>query len=158
MGWGEVVPPTPLTPCVFDRSAFAAGSVCVRCPSNGQPSHGTQIPPERVSCALYYLDKVGACSHVEDLTYEFSQTYISAVVDTESKLISKSVDDTLSHEDDEHLQELGQTTLDTGFSASDNAAMANGGTVEDFLVDEDGETDEDNSDEDEDEGAGHSSQ
>ncbi|WP_152422513.1 hypothetical protein [Natrinema pallidum] len=93
------------------------------------------VPPDRVNRVLYYLQKVGACNHVEGLTYEFSHNHISEVLQITQTVRENRVDDVL--EDINHnLPDEQQTTWD--MISEEGIADGSG----DKSVDEDGRNQE----------------
>lgn len=97
------------------------------------------VPPQRVNRVLYYLTEVGACNHVEDLTYEFSRDHISEVLSIIQTVRDQRVEEVLDDIDEDHIPDERQATLDM---VSDEA-LANGGD-EDENVGSKGEENEGN--------------
>jgi hypothetical protein len=82
------------------------------------------IPPQRVNRTLYYLQEIGACDHVEDLTYEFSRDHIREILTIETQVRDERVEETLSDVDDDRIPDEEQATLDMDW---DEETAANGG-------------------------------
>lgn len=101
-------------------------------------------PPGRVNRVLYYLTEVGACSHVEDFTYEFSREHISEVLGIIQTVREENVADVLEDVDEEHIPDERQSTLDM---VNDEAVSNGRGNEEDA----DGEDDEDDGEDEDDE-------
>jgi len=93
------------------------------------------VPPDRVNRVLYYLQEIGACDHVEDLTYEFSRDHISEVLQIMQTVRNELVEDVLEDVDEDHIPDEHQATLDM----VSEEGVADGG-------DGDGSDDEDDSD------------
>jgi hypothetical protein len=93
------------------------------------------LPPHRVNRVLYFLDKIGACDYIEDLTYEFSRDHLTEVLQIEESMRNAGVEDVLDGETKEHLQEQDQTTLDTNFNNTREEGLANGGQKDDEETD-----------------------
>ena len=91
------------------------------------------VPPKRVNRVLYYLTKIGACDHVEDLTYEFSRGYISEVLSIVQTVRGERVEEVLNDIDEAHIPDEQQATLDM----VSNEAVANGGDEEEEAIGED---------------------
>lgn len=70
------------------------------------------VPPARVNRVLYYLTEIGACAHVEDLTYEFSRDHISEVLNIIQTVRSQRVEDVLDEIAEGHIPDEQQATLD----------------------------------------------
>jgi hypothetical protein len=70
------------------------------------------VPPARVNRVLYYLTEIGACAHVEDLTYEFSRDHISEVLNIIQTVRSQRVEDVLDEIAEDHIPDEQQATLD----------------------------------------------
>lgn len=85
------------------------------------------LPLHRVNRVLCFLDKIGACDHVENFMYEFSRDHLTEVLQIEESIRNAGVEDVLDGETEEHLQEQGQTTLDTSFNNTREEGFANGG-------------------------------
>jgi hypothetical protein len=70
------------------------------------------VPPQRVNRVLYYLTMIDACSHVEDLTYEFSRDHISEVLSINQTVRDQRVEDVLDDVDEDHIPDEHQATLE----------------------------------------------
>lgn len=70
------------------------------------------IPPRRVNRVLYYLTEIGACDHVEDLTYEFSRDHISEVLSIIQTVRGARVEEVLNDVDEDHIPDERQATLE----------------------------------------------
>lgn len=70
------------------------------------------VPPKRVNRVLYYLTEIGACDHVEDLTYEFSHSHISEVLSIIQTVREERVEEVLDGVDEAHIPDEKQATLD----------------------------------------------
>lgn len=70
------------------------------------------VPPKRVNRVLYYLTEVGACSHVEDYTYEFSREHITEVLGIIPTVRDARVEEVLEDVDEDHIPNEHQSTLD----------------------------------------------
>lgn len=57
-----------------------------------------EIPPQRVSSVLSFLDEVGACRRLEEGDYEFTTAHMSNIMDVEEKLQQRNVDRWLGEE------------------------------------------------------------
>lgn len=57
-----------------------------------------EIPLQRVSRVLSFLDEVGACRRREEDVYEFTTAHMSNIMEVEEKLREKNVDDWLGEE------------------------------------------------------------
>jgi hypothetical protein len=88
------------------------------------------IPPQRVNRVLYYLTEVGACKHIEDLTYEFTRDHISEVLGIIQTVRNERVEEVLDDVEEEHIPDERQATLDM---VSDET-LANGGREDEETV------------------------
>lgn len=70
------------------------------------------VPPSRVNRVLYYLTEIGACDHVEDLTYEFSRDHISEVLSIIQTVRNQRVEEVLDDVGEDHIPDEQQATLD----------------------------------------------
>jgi hypothetical protein len=68
------------------------------------------LPPQRVSRTLNYLDAIDACSHVEDLTYAFSRNNINQILGIKQTVRENPVEEVLS--EGGALPDEQQATLD----------------------------------------------
>ncbi len=82
------------------------------------------IPPKRVNRVLYYLQEIGACTHIEDLTYEFSRDHITEVLQITQTVREKRVEEVLEDVDEDHIPDEQQATLDFDF---EEEGVADGG-------------------------------
>lgn len=87
------------------------------------------IPTRRVNRTLYFLHKIDACDHVEDLTYEFSRDHIGEILQIKTTVRNDRVEDILEEDDEEHIPDEQQSTLDMDFS--EDEGVADGGDERD---------------------------
>ena len=81
------------------------------------------VPPKRVNRVLYYLTEIGACNHVEDLTYEFSRDHISEVLSITQTVRDARVKEVLDSVDESYIPDERQATL----NMLSEEGLANGG-------------------------------
>lgn len=69
------------------------------------------IPSDRANRVLYYLNKVGACDHVDGLKYEFQYGHLSEILTIEQTVREHPVDDFLTDDEDD-IPDESQATFD----------------------------------------------
>lgn len=70
------------------------------------------LPSDRVNRVLYYLNKIGACDHVDGLEYEFRYGHLSEVLTIEQTVREHPVDEFLTDDDKENIPDESQVTFD----------------------------------------------
>lgn len=80
------------------------------------------VPPEKVNRALFYLTKIGACRHVNNLTYEFSKDHVSEILSIKRTVFEERVEYTLAEVGDDEIPDEHQATFDMAFEESQETA------------------------------------
>lgn len=70
------------------------------------------VPPRRVNRVLYFLTEIGACDHVDGLSYEFSRDHLSEVLSIVQTVREERVEEILNDVDEDRIPDEQQATLD----------------------------------------------
>lgn len=84
------------------------------------------VPPQKVNRVLYYLTEIGACDHVEDLTYEFDYTHLDEILTIKETVRNERVESVLNDVDEDHIPDERQATLERDYSEG-KEGITNGG-------------------------------
>jgi len=83
------------------------------------------IPPKKANRVLYYLSEIGACNHVEDLTYEFTRSHLSEILSIKQTVRDSRVEEVLDDVDEEHIPDERQGTLTMDYDEDGEESVAN---------------------------------
>lgn len=78
------------------------------------------IPPRRVNRTLFYLHTIDACDHLDDLTYEFSHTHLSEILQIKETVRNERVEVSLEAGDEGRIPDEQQATLDMDLSSNED--------------------------------------
>jgi hypothetical protein len=82
------------------------------------------ISIEKLRKTMFYLSKIDACDHDENLQYEFSREKYGNVLSIRERLLKERVEETLSDVDESEIPDNEQLTLSDDF---DSQSVADGG-------------------------------
>lgn len=84
------------------------------------------VPPQKVNRVLYYLTEIGACNHVEDLTYEFDYTHLGEILTIKEIVRNERVESILEGVNEDHIPDERQATLERDYSEGKEDTTING--------------------------------